>query len=309
MLYALSLNPSLDKTVSLPRFDPDAPNRVQVERLDVGGKGVNAARVIRALGGEGTLVGFDYRGRPVAQAMEREGVPAALIPLDGEMRVNMKLRETETGRTLEINEKGPSVTGDDLRRVRDALLERVRPGDWVSLSGSMPPGAPAETYAALCALLAEKGCFAAADCDGPALQAAIQARPALIKPNAQEFSALTGADADNQRETASACMELIEKGVRNICLSLGPKGAMLANAQGVWMCPAADVPVRGTQGAGDSMLGALLLAFERKMNPEEALRFASAAAAASIMRPGTLLCQREDAEALLKALPKAEKVY
>ena len=93
-----------------------------------------------------------------------------------------------------------------------------------------------------------------------------------------------------------------EKGVEMICLSLGPDGALLSTKDQAFFCPAADVPVLGTQGAGDSMLGALLLSLHRGDSLPKALCFASAAAGASIQRPGTLLCTREATLSLLPSL-------
>ena len=93
MIISLSLNPCMDKSLSIGKMDLDNPNRVMLERTDVGGKGVNVARVIHALGGDGLLMGFDYAGSPVEKAMEKEGVSCALLPVDGDMRVNLKIRE------------------------------------------------------------------------------------------------------------------------------------------------------------------------------------------------------------------------
>ncbi len=307
MLYTLSLNPCLDKTASIARFDPDAPNRVRVERLDVGGKGVNVARAANALGGDVKLLGFDYRGQPVATAMAKEKVPCTLIPLAGELRVNMKLREEDTGRTLEISERGLETSREDIRRIIARLLDCVQPGDWVALAGSLPPGAVPETYAKILHALKEKGCRTAVDCDGPALIAALEEKPSLIKPNAQEFTALTGVDAGDTAAAAAACRELLNQGVEWVCLSRGAKGALLAHGEEAWTCPAAPVPVKGTAGAGDTMLAALALAMERGLTVGETLRYASAAAGASVMRPGTLLCRREDAEKLLGNI-KAERL-
>ena len=308
MIYAVSLNPCIDKTARIPRFDLDAPNRMEVERVDVGGKGVNVARVIHNLGGEGMLTGFDYTHQPVAAAMAREGVPCRLVGVPGELRTNIKLRETESGRTIEISERGVPISENEMRRMRETLLSMLRPGDWVSLSGSLPPGAPADTYAALCRAVREIGCFAAVDCDGPALLAALEAGPSLIKPNAQEFYALTGINPRSEKDTLRACDALLKKGVGMICLSRGGEGAMLVAPNGAWTCPAAKITPLGTQGAGDSLLAALMLALSRGIEPGEALRFATATAGASVMRPGTLLCRREDAEALMADLPASVNI-
>lgn len=303
MIYALSLNPCLDKTAAVPCFSLDAPNRIQVERLDLGGKGVNVARVLLEMAGEGLLMGFDYAGEPVKTAMEKEHIPAWLLPVSGDLRVNMKLRDLETGHTIEINERGAEVSEAQLQQLMDELLRRCRPGDWVSLSGSLPPGAKADTYAILCRSLREKGCFVAVDCDGPALMAALERGPSLLKPNAQEFFALTGVQASDLPAALAACRKLHAKGIQMICLSRGEEGAVLSTAEGAWECPAADVPALGVQGAGDSMLAGLLIALSRGYDAPKALRYATAVAGASVMRPGTLLGQKADAERLLQQLP------
>lgn len=300
MICAVCLNPCLDKSASLPRFQLDAPNRIAMERMDVGGKGVNVARVIKELGGDGLLVGFDYQGGPIERAMEEEKVPCRLQRVPGALRVNMKLRETETGRTLEINEQGAEISGRDMARMEETLLSLIKPGDYVSLSGSLPYRAPRDAYARLCRGVKEKGAFAAVDCDGEALAAALAEKPDLIKPNAQEFRALTGADPLDRKKAVEACREMLGRGMGMVCLSLGSQGALLISKAGAWTCPAAPVPVLGAQGAGDSMLAALLVALSQGRSAGEALRFASAAAGASVSRPGTLLCQRADTIALME---------
>lgn len=297
MIVCLSLNPCLDKALSLPHFSLDAPNRVSVERVDLGGKGINVARVLGVLKQPCRLIGFDYTGAPVAQAMNAVGVEHALVPLDASLRVNLKLQEQETGRILEINEAGAPIGNEELRQIT-ALLHLPQ-GSWAALSGSLPPGAPPETYRDLCRLLHQRGCRVAVDCDGPALRHALDAAPDLIKPNAQEFAALTGADPLNPVSVQAACQTLHQQGVGMICLSQGPAGAILSTHSGFWHCPAADVPVCSAMGAGDSMLAGLLIALTRGDAPQEALRYASAVAGAAVMQPGTQPCRPQDVERLL----------
>ena len=300
MIAALCAHPCLDKSASLARFSPDAPNRIAVERLDVGGKGVNVARVAKALGENALLVSFDSAAHPVATAMGLEGVPCRLVERPGDLRVNLKIREEQTGRTIEINERGAAASPRALDELRSALLSSVQPGDWAVLSGSLPPSAPTDFYAALCRDLKRAGVRVAADCDGDALRAVVAAGPDLIKPNAQEFSVLTGHDPMAGLEPKHVLPLLDSVGA--VCLSLGAEGAALVTREGAWRCAAPRVPVRGVTGAGDTLLSALLTALSRGDPPPEALRFASAAAGASIQRPGTLLCQREDVFALLRGL-------
>lgn len=302
MILALSMNPSWDKTASIARFQLDAPNRILPERIDVGGKGVNVARVAHELGEKAELIGFDYADEPMKTAMTREGIPYRLFPLNGDMRMNLKLRETDTGRTIEINERGVAVTEEEIKAVLHGLLEAAKTGAWYVLTGSLPPGAPPDTYRRFCAAIQAWGCSAALDCDGEALREGILAKPALIKPNIQEFCDLTGVSPQDKRAVLDACRRLCFRGVGRVCLTWGGGGAWLVSATGAWACGAAKIEARGTQGGGDTMLAALLIALSRGMSDPEALRFASAAAAATVMRPGTLLCRRCDMEALLPEL-------
>ena len=300
MITALSLNPCLDKTMTLDCFDPDAPNRVEIAQVDLGGKGVNVARVLSVFPGEHQLMGFDFEGSPVEKELG-EKLPCHLIRRQGALRINLKIREA-SGRTIEINERGAKIEEEALRQMEERLLSSCPGGSWAALCGSLPPGAPVDTYQRLCRKLKEKGCFVAVDCDGPALISALEAGPDLIKPNAQEFFTLTGADASDLPSALIALRKLHEKAAM-ICLSMGPEGAVLSTREGAVFCPAADVPVRGTQGAGDSMLAGLLMALERGESPGEALRFASAVAGASVMLPGPQLCRMEDALAICQRMP------
>lgn len=302
MIVCVSLNPCLDKSAFVDRFSFDMPNRITLERLDVAGKGVNVARVLHTLAGDPCLVGFDYQGAPVENAMQSAGIACHLVPVGGELRTNMKLRELEKNRTIEISERGAAVSARHLAAVEE-LLRACQPGTWISLSGSLPPGAPQDTYARLCRMLKKQGCLVAVDCDGPALRFALEEGPDLFKPNAQEFFALTGTDANDLSSALDACRGLHQKGVGMICLSRGADGALLSGKNGAWICPAAPVKALGVQGAGDSMLAGLMLALGRRETEDQALRFASAIAGASVMQPGTLLCNRADVERLVKMMP------
>lgn len=302
MIVCVSMNPSMDKALTTPAFSPDAPNRVTVERLDLGGKGVNVARTLAALGEKTAYVGFDYRGAPVRKGLADWPIALHTVPLDGELRTNIKLRDEKTGGTIEINERGAAVTKAQLDALGERLLALCGAGDYVIFSGSMPPGVPMETYRDWCRAVRAHGALPVVDCDGAALALALEAAPALIKPNAQEFFALTGACAEADAQALEACRGLHARGVGMVCLSRGPKGALLSVGGAAYACPAADVPVRGVQGAGDAMLSGLVAALRRGETPPAALRYASAVAGAAVMRAGTQTARAQDVEALLPQL-------
>lgn len=301
MISVLSLNPCYDKCLALPVLSRTTLNRAEVREVRLGGKGINVARVFSAFSADAVLVGFDYSGEPVRQAFSSL-LPCRLIKVDAQLRVNVRIEEA-SGHVIDINERGAFVTEEQLSALEDRLLCQCEKGDYVALCGSLPPGVPASAYARLCVRLREKGCFVAVDCDGAALQAAVSATPSLIKPNAPEFEALTGVSVRDRGAVLAACRALHAKGVGMVCLSLGALGALLSLPDRAFVCPAAAVEGKGTLGAGDSLLAGLLMALERGERPEEALRFASAVAGASVMLPGSKLCRREDALRLYQAMP------
>ena len=219
--------------------------------------------------------------------------------MKGDMRTNLKLRETETGRTLEISERGEPVTADDLKAVLYELLTAARTGAWFALSGSLPPGAEPDTYRRFCAAIQAWNCPVAVDCKGEALREAMQAKPALVKVSVQAFSDLTGADPENEEAVLNACRRLCFQGVARVCLTWGGKAAWLVSLKGAWACNMANA---GTQNAqdGDTLLAALLVALSRGMNDPNALRFATAAAACK--RPGAPHGWRKEIDALLPGL-------
>ena len=272
MIFALSMNPCWEKAARISRFQLDAPNRIQTERVEVGGRGVNIARAAKTLGGEAELIGFDFPGEPVKKAMEREEILCRLYPLKGDMPVGLKLLETDTGRTIEISESGPEVSEDDLKAVLYGMLEAASTGAWHILSGPLPPGAPPDTYRRFCAAIQAWNCPVAVDCGGEALREAMQAKPALIRLSIQELSRLTRADPDDEKSALNACRRLCFQGVGRVCLTWGAKGAWAVSVKGAWACDA----VRVEEG-DDAFLAAMLTALSRGMTDPQALCFAAEA--------------------------------
>jgi 1-phosphofructokinase len=116
MIATVTLNPAVDKSVTLRDFAEGKTNRVEVARLDAGGKGINVAKVLKRLGVEVCALGFEAggNGRFILDALKAEGIPAEFIQVPGETRVNLKIRDLEKGIETELNEAGFPVTAEHL---------------------------------------------------------------------------------------------------------------------------------------------------------------------------------------------------
>ena len=301
MIFTVTLNPAMDKTVVIGRFVPDAVNRVQQMRTDPGGKGVNVSKVIARLGGESVALALaaGRTGEAIGEALRQMGIGTDFLYGPGETRTNLKIVDPALHQNTDINEPGPQAAPVAAQALLDRLLHRLAPGDIVVLAGSLPRGLPADTYAVWTRACRAAGARVFLDADGEALALGTAAGPELIKPNGDELARLTGRDLRTHAEIAQAARALIVRGVERVVVSLGAEGALFVDAASVTYGPGIPVPVGSTVGAGDSVVAALALAAARGMTQEETMRLAMAAGAANVMCSGTQPASREDVEALL----------
>ena len=206
MIYTVTLNPALDKTVEIPHFALDAVNRIASVRTDPGGKGINVSKVIAKLGGRSRAVGVvaGGAGRALAAQLEALGLDTLLADAgEGETRTNLKVIDPAGHTNTDINEPGPAVAAKVLESLLERLTGSVRAGDIVVLAGSLPVGAPQDTYRTWTAACRQAGAKVFLDADGAPLAAGIEARPYLVKPNEHELARLRRRAAPRCRRRAS----------------------------------------------------------------------------------------------------------
>ena len=194
MIYTVILNPALDKTVEIPGMALDTVNRITEMRTDPGGKGINVSKVIAKLGGESCAAGIlgGGSGKMLEKLLEGEPFATRFRFVEGQTRTNLKIIDREGHTNTDINEPGLTVTDADLDALLHELLAELRPGDIVVLAGSLPKGAPQDTYRTWTAACKKAGARVFLDADGALLAEGLKAAPYLIKPNDDELSRLAG---------------------------------------------------------------------------------------------------------------------
>lgn len=301
MIYTVTLNPALDKTVEIPGMALDTVNRVTSMRTDPGGKGINVSKVIAKLGGESCAVGIlgGESGRTLLAALEREGLRTHFRFVEGQTRTNLKIIDRALHTNTDINEPGLTVSPADLDALLRDLLGMVHEGDIVVLAGSLPQGAPQDTYRVWTAACREKGARVCLDADGVLLAEGLKAAPYLIKPNEDELSRLVGHRLTDTDELIAEGRRLLKGGVTRVVISLGERGALYLRGNEVLYAEGLSVPVGSTVGAGDSVVAALAYADSLDMSDEDAVRLSTATGAANVMCSGTQPAEREAIEKLL----------
>lgn len=302
MIYTVTLNPALDKTVEIPSLTVDAVNRITTMRTDPGGKGINVSKVISKLGGKSIAAGIlgGDTGRAILSALEDMGLATCFHFVDGETRTNMKIIDPVSRTNTDINEPGVTVSEELLDELLSVLTDKVVEGDIVVISGSMPKGSPEDTYYTWTKAFSAKGAKVILDADGDLLRAGLKASPYLIKPNNHELSALVGRTLKTPEELAETARELMkEYGIAKIVVSMGGDGALYVTPDETIYAEGLKVPVGSTVGAGDSVVAALAAAEESGMSLEDTVCLSTACGAANVMCSGTQAAEYEVIESLI----------
>ncbi|HNP11740.1 MAG TPA: 1-phosphofructokinase [Mycobacterium sp.] len=302
MIVTVTPNPSIDRTVTLPaRLVRGAVHRVQSVSTEPGGKGVNVARAL-TLAGLDTLAILPAGGRdPILSALQSCGVPFYAVPVDGAVRTNLTITESD-GTTTKINEPGAVIDEAALAALTTAILDRAESARWVVLSGSLPPGMPDSWYADVVARLQSFDCKVAVDTsDAPLAALAAEfgrAAPDLIKPNAEELAGLAGVAAEHLEAAlaqgdpdpvVAAARQLIDRGAHTVLATLGPAGAVLVDETGSWLATPPPIKPRSTVGAGDSSLAGYVRADVAGAQPPQRLQMAVAYGSGAAALPGSAL--------------------
>ena len=302
MIYTVTLNPSLDKTLSVPDLRPGELHRARVIRQDYGGKGVNVSRALRALGIKSKIVALfaGVTGQALHDGIEAAGFRSQALWLDGETRQNITLFDQSRHQYTKINEPGPILAPDQLAAL-DHLIQRLAsPGDLWAFCGSLPQGAPPDLYTRLINLIQQRGGRAFLDSSGPAFRAGLTARPFAIKPNSEEAGELLDCTLTNDADHVQAALELQDMGTSIVALSRGNEGLVLCIGDELLVAKPPSAAVRSPIGAGDASLAGLLWALEDGCAPEETARRIVACGTAAAMQEGTAVGARDLVDSLLK---------
>jgi len=307
MIYTITMNPALDRTIEVDGLVLDDANRILSDVRYAGGKGIDVSRVVNELGGEtialglvGGYTGFELEGRLV-----NEGVLCDFTRIAGENRTNIILVDKKEGRQYLLNAPGPRVTPAEI----GLFFEKVRsiPSDasFVVISGSVPQGVSSKIYAQIITTLKARGIRRIAlDADGELLREGCKAGPYLIKPNLYEFRRLTGTEVkDMEGAMEEARKVMAEWGIEVVLVSMGPKGLLGVKGEEAYHARPPALEVVSAVGAGDATVAGFVRGLTQGLPFPEALRLATAAGAAVVLTPGTELCHLEDVEEIL---PKVE---
>jgi tagatose 6-phosphate kinase len=311
VILTVTLNTALDISYRVPRLERHGSHRVHEVRERPGGKGLNVARVLAALGHDAVVTGFTggRTGEEVRALLTLDGAePApgagsltdALVPVAGTTRRTVAVVDAATGDTTQLNEPGPHITPEEWERFLTVYRELLAGSRGrcraIALCGSLPPGVPVGAYGTLVREAKSAGVPVLLDTSGEPLRRGLAARPELVKPNVAELAGITGTN-----EPLRAAREARRRGAREVAASLGADGMLALTPDAAWRAAPPEPLAGNPTGAGDSAVAGLLSGLVEDLPWPARLARAVALSAATVRAPAA---GEYDASAYADLLPR-----
>ncbi len=273
----VTANPCIDRTIQVDSVNLGHSHRIQKTICDFSGKGINVSLALTQLGMPVKSVCLSHSDGEAANFFKQKDMDAELIPVPGNVRINIKLFETSTGCMTEFNEKGTPLDCETALDCYSRCQKNVLPTTSVLiLGGSVPPGFPDDFYYELGKSAQEYDVPFILDASGPLLLNGMEASPVLIKPNEEEYYATFGVHPSVTQEFCASYRQiLMEHNIAYGAVSLGEKGPLLVTPEAAWYSEPVSVDVKGVQGAGDSMVSGFAYAIaEQHTQGDQLLKMA-----------------------------------
>ena len=304
MIITVTLNAAIDKTLAVPNFALGRRHRAVEQASMAGGKGVNVARALKALGQPviATGVAGGPTGTRIIEQLTAEAVLNDFVRIREESRTSTAVVDPTSGVQTEINERGPTVSEGELELFVDKLLYLAKGAAMCVFSGSLPRGVDPSLYARLVDEVGRLGVTTVLDAEGEPLRLATRAGPSVVTPNEPEAEELVGHEFGDEDDRVAGLFSILDLGAREAIMtrSTGCLGLVGDEAARRLLRVAVEPlePVSAV-GSGDAFLAGYVAARYGGEAPEECLRFAAACGAESTQHFGAGVVEPREVERLL----------
>ncbi len=301
MIFTLTPNPSIDRSITLPEIRFNSVLRSQRVRLDWGGKGFNVSRSLKQFGIDSTAMAWvgGSSGKFLSDGLQKLGIETDFVWVDEETRTNTMIIEEEGDWHIKVNEPGPPISQGDIDQLYNKVEGYAKKGDLWVLSGSLPPDVPDDFYARLIDLIKSRGAQVYLDANGEALRLGCGAGPQMVKPNVPEAAQFVGFSIEDQEDAKRAALPFLRIGIGFFALTMGSAGLLLASQEEMVFAAPPKIIARNASGSGDSLMAGLIYAQMQGWELIEMARWAVATGSASVETDGVSEFQIERIQTLL----------
>jgi len=288
MIYTITPNPCIDRTIKVPEIRFNSVLRSDKVGLDLGGKGFNVSRSLQQLGIESLAIAWvgGGTGKMLSDGLQSLGIQTDFVWVDHDTRTNTMIIEETSDWHIKVNEPGPTIAQEDIDQLVLKIDTYAKKDDIWILSGSLPPHVPDHFYADMIQRIHLRGGRVYLDSSGPPLRKGLQSKPVLVKPNITEASEIVGFHIADQDDAKRAMLPFLRMGVSYCSLTMGAGGLLLAAQDKMVQAVPPKVIVRNSTGSGDSLMAGLIYAQLQDWDLVEIARYAVATATASVETEG-----------------------
>lgn len=304
MILTVTLNAAIDRTLAVPNFRLGRRHRAVEQTAIAGGKGVNVARALRALGRPVLASGAagGGMGRRIVELLEDEGIPNDFVRVRDEARMSTAVIDPTDGITTEVNERGPALSASETEQVVERILYLAQGASICVICGSLPRGVPVDLYGRLIEELRKLGVRTVLDCEGEPLRLGTRAGPELVTPNVTEAEELVGHEFADEDDRIAALRDIVAMGVRDAVITYEGGCVALVGGESERSVIRVSIPTREAVspiGAGDAFLAGYVAGVFDAWGIEDCLRFATACGAESLRHVGAGIIDGREAERLV----------
>jgi 1-phosphofructokinase family hexose kinase len=311
VIVTVTLNAGLDRTLTVPNFQPGHRHRASLGLTLAGGKGINVARALKRLEVPVVATGLagGRTGTRIVEELTSEAILNDFVRIGDESRTSTAVVDPTAASYTEINEWGPHVEPDELAILLDKLAYLSRGADLVVFSGSLPRGVADNFYGEAIRDLSRRNVLTVLDAEGEPLRVGVEAEPFLVSPNQREAEGLVGQEFRDDEDSMMALERIADMGARNVLITSEAACFSLFREKKRRVLYRADAPVVepvSAIGSGDVLLAGFLAARAADRPLDEALRSAVAAGTASTQEIGAGRFDPRDAARLHKNVQVAQ---
>ncbi|WP_409294293.1 1-phosphofructokinase [Peribacillus sp. SCS-26] len=297
IFYTCTLNPAVDLFMEVDALKPDVVNRTNMEDYQPNGKTINVSIILERMGIHNTALGFlgGFTGEFIEQELVKTGVETDFIKINGITRINNFIRAGE--KEFKVVNKGPVISPAEAEELL-GKISSIPKGSFLFVSGSLPSGINDDIYVAIAEISKHRKLKLVLDISSNRLLDCLSFSPYLIKPNDEELASFFNRPSVSKEEAAGLAQEMIEKGAERVLVSFGSKGSLFITKEEIYSVTAPAGDVMNTACAGDALLASFIGRLKQGAGLPEALKYASAAGAATAFSMG--LGSLDEAERLKK---------
>ena len=303
MILTVTINPSVDRNIQVDRLVFEDRAYILARSDSAGGRGMNASRVLDSFGAKtlAIVTSGGASGQRLEKLAAKSGFPVKVVPIHNQSRVNLTITDKQ-GLALRLNERGPLIKPEELKRVEKAVASRLESATWLMLCGSVPPGVSTDFYTKLIRLAREHKVKTLLDTDGDALLRGIEAGPSIVSPNQPEAERLLNRALITRVQFLEAAARIKAMGPEAVMLSLGGRGVVAVNENQLLEVIPPRTDAVSPLGAGDALAAAYVWAATKKKDFVDCVRWAVAAGTASAKLPGLEFANLEQTKEVYKAV-------